>query len=85
MADSFFLAVFELVAAQRDSDDVDVELLNRAHQRAAPAAPDVEQRHPRFEVQLAQGQVELGLLRFLESHVVAFEIRARVTHRRIQK
>ena len=56
---SSFLAVLALVAAQRDSDDVDVELLDGAPQRAAPAAADVEQASCRAQVQLAQRQVEL--------------------------
>jgi hypothetical protein len=67
-----------LVAAQRDTDDVDVVALNRALQSAAPAAADVEQRHPGLEVQLAQRQIELGVLRLFQRHVVALEVGAAV-------
>jgi hypothetical protein len=45
---------------------------------AAPAAADVERRHTRLEVQLAQGQIELGDLSLIEGHVVAVEVCAGV-------
>jgi hypothetical protein len=67
-----------LVLGQRQADHVDVVLLDRAAHRAAPAAADVEQRHPGFQAELAQRQVDLGLLGFLQRHVVAFEVGAAV-------
>jgi len=73
-------AVLTLVAAQRDTDDVDVVLLYGELQRAAPPASDVEQRHPRLEAELSQRQIELGVLRLFQRHVVAFEIGTRVAH-----
>ena len=85
MPASSFRAVLALVAAQRDADDVDVELLDRAAQRAAPATSDVEQRHARLEVQLAEREVELRVLRLFEGHVVAFEVRAGVPHGRVEE
>src|SRR5689334_20283181 len=35
------LAVLELVTAERDSDDVDIEFLDRSLQRSTPTATDV--------------------------------------------
>ena len=40
----------------------------------APSTADVEQRHPRLQAQLAEGEVDLGHLRFFERHVVALEV-----------
>ncbi len=68
-----------LVLAEGESDDVDVVLLDGPqHRRAPPAAADVEQGHARFEAQLAQRQVDLGELSFLQRHVVALEVGAAV-------
>jgi len=65
----------------RQPDDVDVELLQRPLHAAAPAATDVEQGHAGLEVELAEGQVELGVLGLVGGHVVAFVISAGVAHR----
>ncbi len=67
------LDVLLLVFRQRQSDDVDVVLLDRAHDGGAPAAADVEQRHPGLQTQLAERQVDLGPLCLFERHVVALE------------
>ena len=67
---------------QRDSDDVDVIELHGAFQGSTPAAADIEQCHPGLEVQLAQREVELGVLGFLEIHIVALVVAAGVPHRR---
>ena len=74
-----------LVLAQRQTDDVDVVFLDRPHHGRAPAAADVEQRHPGLQGQLAQRQIDLGDLRLLQRHVVALEIRAAVGLRRIEE
>ena len=74
-----------LVAAQRQADDVDVVFLQSAVDRGAPAAADVEQSHPRLEAEFAEGQVDLGQLRFLERHVVALEVGAAVGLRGIEE
>ena len=70
---------------QGQADDVDVVLLDRPHHRRAPAAADVEQRHPGLQAQLAQRQVDLGELRLFQRHVVALEVRAAVGPRRVQE
>ena len=77
------LAVGVLVLRQRQTDDVDVVLLQRALHRGAPAAADVEQRHARLEIELVEVEVDLGDLRFLQRHVVAVEVRAAVRARRV--
>jgi hypothetical protein len=41
-----------LIAAQRQTDDVDVIALERTNDRGAPPAPDIEQCHPRLEPEL---------------------------------
>ncbi len=74
-----------LVLRQGEPDDVHVVLLDRAHQRRAPAAADVEQRHVRLQAQLAQRQVDLGDLSLLKRHVVALEVRAAVGLRGVQE
>jgi hypothetical protein len=51
---------------------------DRPPHAAAPAAADVEQRHARLKVQLAKGEIELGVLRLVERHIVAFEVCAGV-------
>ena len=79
------LDVAGLVTAQRQTDDVDVVALDRAHHRGAPAAADVEQRHAGLQAQLAQRQVDLGDLRLFQGHVVALEVGAAVGLRRIEE
>lgn len=69
-----FLDMTGLVLRQRQAHDIDVVFLDGAPHGRAPAAADVQQRHPGFEVQLAQGQVDLGDLGLLQRHVVAFEV-----------
>ena len=73
--------VLLLTLAQGQPDDVDVELLQCPLHAAAPAATDIEQGHPGLEVEFAEGQVELGVLRLVGGHVVAFVISAGVAHR----
>jgi hypothetical protein len=41
---------------------------DRPHHAGAPAAADVEQRHPRLQTQLAQREVDFGYLGFFERH-----------------
>ena len=74
-----------LVTAQRQAEDVDVVALQRAVDRGAPAAADVEQRHAGLQSELAEGEVDLGELCFLERHVVALEVRAAVGLGRIEE
>ena len=74
-----------LVLAERQADDVDVVFLDRAQHRGAPAAADVQQRHPGLQPQLAQRQIDLGDLRLFQRHVVALEVRAAVGLRRIEE
>ena len=77
------LAVDALVLAQRQADDVDVVVLDRALHDRTPAATDVEQRHSGLQVELAQREVDLGHLRVFERHVIALEERAAVGARRV--
>src|ERR1700712_2563094 len=74
-----------LVLAQREADDVDVVVLQRALERRAPAATDVEQGHARLEAQLAKRQVDLGDLCFLQCHVVSLEVRTAVRLCRVEE
>jgi hypothetical protein len=48
--------------------------------RAAPPAANVQQRHSRLEVELAQRQIEFGVLRLFEAHIIALEVCAGVSH-----
>ena len=79
------LHVCLLVAAQSQTDDVDVVAFDSADHGGAPATPDVEQRHAWLQTQLAQRQIDLGDLRVLERHVLAIEVGAAVGLRRIEK
>ena len=54
------LAQRALVAAERQADDVDVVLLDGSAHRRTPAAADVEQRHPRPQIELGQREVDLA-------------------------
>ncbi len=75
---------FGLVLAQGQPDDVHVVLLDRPlHDRAPPAATDVEQRHAGLEIQLAEGEIDLRHLRLGQRHVVALVVRTAVRPRRI--
>jgi hypothetical protein len=74
-----------LVLAEGQADDVDVVFLDGPHHRRAPAAADVEQRHPGLQAQLAQRQVDLGALRLFQRHVVALEVRAAIGTGRVQE
>ncbi len=74
-----------LIAAQGQPDDVDVVLLDRPAHRGAPAAADVEQRHPGLQAQLAQRQVDLGELRLVQCQIIALEVGAAVRLRRVEE
>ena len=74
-----------LVATQRKADGVDVVAFDGAAQSGAPAAADIEQRHPWLQAELSQRQVDLGQLGLFQGHVVALEIRAAVGLRRIEE
>ena len=74
-----------LVFAQRQADDVDVVLLDRAHHRRTPATADVEQRHAGLQPQFAERQVDLGPLGLFEGHVVALEVGAAVGLRGVKE
>ena len=73
-----------LLPAQRDADDVHVEFLHGPFHRATPATTDIEQGHPRLKVQLAQGEIELGVLGLLQVHIIALVIAAGVAHGRAE-
>jgi hypothetical protein len=60
-------------------------LFQRAVQGRTPSAADVQQSHTGLQAQLAEGQVDLGDLGFLERHVIALEVRATVGLGRIEK
>lgn len=77
----FRFAVLELIATERDTDDVHIVVLDRSLQPTTPAAANIEQRHPGLKMQLVQRQIELRVLRFFESHVLTLEVRAGVSHR----
>ena len=74
-----------LVATQGQSDGVDVVAFDGAAQSGAPAATDVEQRHPGLQIELAEGEVDLGDLGLFKGHVLALEVRAAVGLTRIQE
>ena len=74
-----------LVAAQGQADGVDVVSFDGSAQSGAPAAADVEKRHPGLQIELAEGEVDLGHLGLFQRHVLALEIRAAVGLTRIQE
>ncbi len=74
-----------LVLRQGQADDVDVVLFDGPAHGGAPAAADVEQRHPGLQAQLAQRQVDLGDLGLFQGHVVALEVGAAVGLGRVQE
>ncbi|MEZ0052043.1 hypothetical protein ABIA30_003055 [Mycobacterium sp. MAA66] len=77
--------VRRLILGQRQSDDLDVIGLDRAFHRCAPTTSDIEQLHARREAQLAERQVDLCQLRFLQRHVVVFEICTAVGLTRVEE
>ena len=77
--------VFILVLADRQPDDVDVVLFSRPRQRRPPATADVEDRHPGFEIELAQYEVNLRHLGLFEVVVILFEVRAGVRQSRVEE
>src|SRR4051812_4615119 len=66
---------------QRDAGDVDVVLLRRVDDPAAPAAAYVEYALPRLQIELRADQVELRALGLLECRCSAREDRAAVRQR----
>ena len=74
-----------LVATQGQADGVDVVAFDGAAQSGAPAATDVEKRHPGLQIELAEGEVDLGDLGLFKGHVLALEVRAAVGLTRIQE
>ena len=74
-----------LVAAQCQADGVDVVAFDGSAQSGAPAAADVEKRHTGLQIELAEGEVDLGHLGLFQRHVLALEIRAAVGLTRIQE
>src|SRR4029450_11761583 len=77
--------VVMLILRQSQADDIDVIAFDRPAQGGAPAASDVKQGHSRLQVELAERQVDLGELSLFERYVVAFEVGAAVSLRRIEK
>src|SRR5690606_24386894 len=72
-----------LIPRQRQADDVDVVLLDRPPQGQTPTAPDVEQGHPRLEVELVEVEVDIGDLRVGQRGVRSGEVSAAVFPGRI--
>ncbi len=67
----FRFAVLELIATERDTDDVHIAVLSRSLRPAAANIGII----PRLKMQ-RPAQIELRVLRFFESHVLTLEVRA---------
>ena len=79
------LGLVPLDGAQRDAEGVCTEALGGADDQCTPAATDVEEPFARTQAQLAQGVVDLCLLRLLQRKIVALVVRARVDEVRVQE
>lgn len=75
------LRPLRLVAREGHAERRHAVLAYRVPHHAAPAAPDVEQAHPRLQAELAGDEVELVLLRLLQRGVVRGVAGAGVRHR----
>ena len=76
-----------LLLGEGDPDGRDPVLASGVDDEGPPAAPDVEQAHPRGQAQLARHEVELGALRVLQGVAGRgrlLEVGAGVHHRRTQ-
>jgi hypothetical protein len=69
-----------LLGRQRDPAGANAITACRVQDQRAPTTPDVQQPHPRFELQLATDHVQLRGLRIVQRLALAGEIRRRVGH-----